>query len=213
MEIYNSERMYIRFLFDAQCLLQMKICTLFLLFLFLVFLWLEPCSCWSRINFLSVLDKIFTLSNLHFCFAQGTLRLFFLKNFLDLRWQLLYFLSVFLNDFCRHNSVLDLWACTGWFYSHLEHFTVCLANKSDRSVQMIYLVSGRKKLLGYYAQFLPALTPCSCCSTHTVEILCKLGRHVIVDDDFDTLDIQTSCCQVCGEQKVNLIISESLECL
>ena len=47
--------------------------------------------------------------------------------------------------------------------------------------------------------------------SHTVEILCKLAWHVIVDDGLNPLDVQTTGSQVCGHEVIDVPVTELLE--
>ena len=35
-------------------------------------------------------------------------------------------------------------------------------------------------------------------------VLCELPRHIVVDDGFDTFDIETARCEIGSEQVINL---------
>ena len=58
---------------------------------------------------------------------------------------------------------------------------------------------------------LPSLFPCSSRSSHTVKILRKLARHVIIDDRLDTFDIQAARGQVSRHEIVHRSLAELLQ--
>ena len=57
----------------------------------------------------------------------------------------------------------------------------------------------------------PSLLARSRRSSHTVQVLRKLARHVIVDDGLNTLDVQTTGGQIGSHEIVHVPVSELLE--
>lgn len=81
------------------------------------------------------------------------------------------------------DSVLGRAALNGGF----QHFSVGFTNQSDRSEISLSAV-----LMDKGEKFLPSFLTGTGCATDTVEILRKLSWHIVIDDRFDTLDIETA---------------------
>ena len=56
----------------------------------------------------------------------------------------------------------------------------------------------------------PSLLARSRRSSHTVQVLRKLARHVIVDDRLDPLDVQAAGREVSGHQEVDRAVAKQL---
>jgi len=117
-----------------------------------------------------------------------------LRNFSVQSSQLFY---IGLNRLCWDYSVPNLIFPRASFDSSFEHFTIGLSDKSDRA---------KSKHEGECKQRDGTSSPSSFARTRrsadTVEVLGKLGGHVIVDDCFNTFDIETTRGQVCCHEIV-----------
>lgn len=89
-----------------------------------------------------------------------------------------------------------------------EQLPVGLAHERNRSE--VYLISALYVDIGQIA--LPSLQPRTSRSADTVEILCQLPGHVIVDDRLDTLDIKPTRSQVGGHQIIYMAVAKLLQC-
>ncbi len=141
------------------------------------------------------------------------LLLLLLQNVGDLLLETVQLLGPFANHFRRDLAVPHLVLAGRMLYGRLQHLPIGFSYEGDRSVKGSQLESFREvpKKVNVGVSDLPSFLSCSCRTPHTVQVLRKLARHVIVDDRLNPLDVQTTGGEVGSHEIVHVPIAELLE--
>jgi hypothetical protein len=127
-----------------------------------------------------VLDHVLALLELHVRLAHSLLLALLFEDLSDLILELFEALSHGSDSLSGDDAVADL-VGRSLLHDGLEHLAVRLANERDG----------------------PTLPPGTGRTTHAVRVLRELGRHVVVDDRLDALDVETTRGEVRSKQVVD----------